>query len=107
MLFELLVKEGALIGLLGLGPAVALGRRMPLAARLAFAPAFGLAVGPALLLTVNVVLPLETALWWLYLPAAAVSTAVGVRALRREGFFHAVAPRSASRRCRWRSLRCS
>jgi hypothetical protein len=81
----ILVREGVLLAVLlalGLGPAAYLPRSWGTAARIALAPAFGLAVGSAVLTTTAFFVPLRHSLWFAVLPLAAGSTFIAIRRRR-------------------------
>lgn len=89
MLKTLFLKEIVLlVALTGVGAGLAAHLRsdkLPGVCRLAIAPALGLAVSAPVLMSLNFFVPLRHALWFAVLPAAAVSLAVALRALRMEG----------------------
>lgn len=89
MLRELVVKELVLLGLLGvLGSGLTMQLRAAAipGGRLLLAPAFGLAVACALLVTVNFFIPLRTTLWTVLVPLCVMSVIAAVRAHRRPGW---------------------
>lgn len=67
---------------LGLGPVAYLPRAWGTAARVALAPAFGLAIASAALTTTAFFVPLRHSLWFAVLPAAATSTFIAIRRRR-------------------------
>lgn len=82
MLKDLLTRELAYFVVLtavGAGFTSFLPRRIGAGTRLAFAPAFGLAVGTGLLTTVSYIVALDGALWFVLLPLGVVSVAVALR----------------------------
>lgn len=83
---ELAWRELAILlvlGLLGSGASAYLPGPLPAAARLALAPAFGLALGAGLTLSASQLMPMSTASWVVLLPAAFVSAALTLRLARR------------------------
>jgi hypothetical protein len=86
---NLLVKEAALLallGALGFGVAAHLRGGSAIGSRIALAPAFGLALGSAVLTTASYFMPMKVGAWVVLVPLALASIAVGVRVLRkREG----------------------
>lgn len=84
MTASILAREGVILAvlvLLGVGPASYLPRTWGTATRLALAPAFGLAIGSAVLTSMAFVVPLRHSLWFAVLPLAAVSTSIAIRRL--------------------------
>src|SRR5690349_16858547 len=78
---DLVAREGAILlvlGAVGSGPAALLPNPLPGVARIAVAPAFGLALSAGVLLTASQVMPMATACWVVLVPLAVLSVAYTV-----------------------------
>jgi len=85
---QLLAREGSFIlvlAALGSGLAALIPGQLPVAARIAFAPALGVAAGGAVLLTASQAMSMSAAVWLVVVPLCVVSVAVAVWRARGSG----------------------